>query len=89
MFMFMWEAAFGACTRSMGALAWRKGVASREDESEQRLSVRVLRSIPVQALPAELLRADSASLLLHTQSWADLPSQSENLEVSALLMAED
>jgi hypothetical protein len=89
----MFMCAFGACTRSIGLLAWRKGVAwvSREAELElelevefevefegQRLSIRVFMSMPEQALAVEGLRFEMASLLLQKQSWADLPSQFEN-----------
>jgi hypothetical protein len=103
--MFMFMCAFGACTRSIGLLAWRKGVVwvSREAEVEvevdvefeaafevafegQRLSIRVLMSIPEHSLGGEALRLEMASLLLQKQSWADLPSQFETEEVSPLLM---
>jgi hypothetical protein len=87
--MFMFTCAFGAGTRSIGLLEWRKGVfwVSREVEFEkQRRSIRVLGSMPSQALAAEELRLVMASLLAQKQSWEDLPSQFENEEVSALLM---
>ena len=57
------------------------------DFEGQRLSIRVLMSIPEQALAVEGLRLEMASLLLQKQSWADLPSQFENEAVSTLLMA--
>lgn len=53
---------------------------------EQRLSIRVLMSIPEHSLAVEALRLEMASLLLQKQSWADLPSQFVNEEVSPLLM---